>query len=78
VPEGYTVRDGQLFGPQLNNHLTGTFTGGAGYRWPSTEIPAWSLEQTVGSGAAMSLCKEYPLHPATPTSLAIRLPQEVG
>ena len=23
----------------------------------------------------MSLCKEYPLHPATPTSLAIRLPQ---
>ena len=75
VPEGYTVRDGQLFGPQLNNHLTGTFTGGAGYRWPSTEIPAWSLEQTVGSGAAMSLCKEYPLHPATPTSLAIRLPQ---
>ena len=37
VPEGYTVRDGQLFGPQLNNHLTGTFTGGAGYRWPSTE-----------------------------------------
>ena len=46
------------------------------YRWPTEEIPAWSLTQLEGEGASMKLTTEYPLNSATPTALKVTLPAE--
>lgn len=74
IPEGYTVKNGRLYPPEVPNHLTGHKpNGGHNYRWPAEKIPAWELKQIKGAGATMELTQEQPLHPATPTSLAISL-----
>ena len=62
VPEGYRVKDGKLYPPANScNHLTCAKPHpDMCYRWPTEEIPAWSLTQLEGEGASMKLTTEYP------------------
>ena len=78
VPEGYRVKDGKLYPPANScNHLTCAKPHpDMCYRWPTEEIPAWSLTQLEGEGASMKLTTEYPLNSATPTALKVTLPAE--
>ena len=78
VPEGYRVKDGKLYPPANScNHLTCAKPHpDVCYRWPTEEIPAWSLTQLEGEGASMKLTTEYPLNSATPTALKVTLPAE--
>ncbi len=78
VPEGYRVKDGKLYPPANScNHLTCAKPHpDMCYRWPTEEIPAWSLTQPEGEGASMKLTTEYPLNSATPTALKVTLPAE--
>ena len=78
VPEGYRVKDGKLYPPANGcNHLTCAKPHpDMCYRWPTEEIPAWSLTQLEGEGASMKLTTEYPLNSATPTALKVTLPAE--
>ena len=78
VPEGYRVKDGKLYPPANScNHLTCAKPHpDKRYRWPTEEIPAWSLTQLEGEGASMKLTTEYPLNSATPTALKVTLPAE--
>ena len=78
VPEGYRVKDGKLYPPANScNHLTCAQPHpDMCYRWPTEEIPAWSLTQLEGEGASMKLTTEYPLNSATPTALKVTLPAE--
>ena len=78
VPEGYRVKDGKLYPPANScNHLTCAKPHpDMCYRWPTEEIPAWSLTQLEGEGASMKLTTEYPLNSATPTALNVTLPAE--
>ena len=78
VPEGYRVKDGNLSPPANScNHLTCAKPHpDMCYRWPTEEIPAWSLTQLEGEGASMKLTTEYPLNSATPTALKVTLPAE--
>ena len=78
VPEGYRVKDGKLYPPANScNHLTYAKPHpDMCYRWPTEEIPAWSLTQLEGEGASMKLTTEYPLNSATPTALKVTLPAE--
>ena len=75
VPEGYRVKDGKLYPPANScNHLTCAKPHpDMCYRWPTEEIPAWSLTQLEGEGASMKLTTEYPLNSATPTALKVTL-----
>ena len=78
VPEGYRVKDGKLYPPANScNHLTCAKPHpDMCYRWPTEEIPAWSLTQLEGEGASMKLTTEYPLNSATPTALKVTLRAE--
>ena len=77
VPEGYRLEGGELRPPALPNHLTGALPSpDMKLRWNTAEIPAWTLQQTAGSGASMYLNREYPLDPATPTALCVALPTQ--
>ena len=78
VPAGYRVKDGKLYPPANScNHLTCAKPHpDMCYRWPTEEIPAWSLTQLEGEGASMKLTTEYPLNSATPTALKVTLPAE--
>ena len=78
VPEGYRVKDGKLYPPANScNHLTCAKPHpDMCYRWPTEEIPAWSLTQLEGEGASMKLTTEYPLNSASPTALKVTLPAE--
>ena len=78
VPERYRVKDGKLYPPANScNHLTCAKPHpDMCYRWPTEEIPAWSLTQLEGEGASMKLTTEYPLNSATPTALKVTLPAE--
>ena len=78
VPEGYRVKDGKLYPPANScDHLTCAKPHpDMCYRWPTEEIPAWSLTQLEGEGASMKLTTEYPLNSATPTALKVTLPAE--
>ena len=78
VPEGYRVKDGKLYPPANScNHLTCAKPHpDMCYRWPTEEIPAWSLTQLEGEGASMKLTTEYALNSATPTALKVTLPAE--
>ena len=78
VPEGYRVKDGKLYPPANScNHLTCAKPHpDMCYRWPTEEIPAWSLTQLEGEGTSMKLTTEYPLNSATPTALKVTLPAE--
>ena len=66
VPEGYRVKDGKLYPPANScNHLTCAKPHpDMCYRWPTEEIPAWSLTQLEGEGASLKLTTEYPLNSA--------------
>ena len=78
VPEGYRVKDDRIYPPaNRKNHLTGaTPHPDMSYRWNPDPIPAWSYEQLAGTGATVSLTREYPLNEASPTALKVSLPEE--
>ena len=76
-PEGYRLEDGKLYPPALPNHLTGALPpADMTLRWDPQPVPAWSLRQTDGKGAATTLTRERPLDDAAPVSLRVTLPEE--
>jgi alpha-L-arabinofuranosidase len=76
-PEGYTAKGDKLYPAAVKNHLSGTVSESS-FRWNEEECPGWSLSTTGPDKARMQLTKDKPLHPGTPNSLKISIPESAS